>query len=134
MLLKIEETSTIDKINESLHDKFPYLKLVFFNEDSSDAIPSAKNRITELYKPLSVLFKKMRNAHINVNGNLQVRTLEQKIYLLTGIQVQIFRRSGKVWLETLTTDSKTLSELSRMATESLENISQDELTDYHEQK
>jgi len=134
MLLKIEESLTINQINADLHQKFPYLKLVFFNKKNHNRANETKARVTELDKQLGLLFPAMRNAHINVSGNMQARTLEQKIEDLTGITVQIFRRSGKSWLETLTTDNKTLCELSKMAVESLEDQNLNEAIDLYEQE
>lgn len=132
MLLKIEENMTIDQINADLHTKFPHIKLVFFKPLNSDNIDEAKERVTELYKPLKNIYKGLRNAHINVNGNLQARSLELKINEITGARVQIFRRSGKLWLETLTTDNKTLAELSRIATDSITDVDATEPLDYQE--
>jgi hypothetical protein len=64
----------------------------------------------------------LRNALINLNGNLQVRNLETKINEITGARVQVFRRSGNVWLETLTTDNKKLADLNKIASNTLNKI------------
>jgi hypothetical protein len=134
MLLKIEENMTIDQINTDLQNKFPHIKLVFFKHKNKNDVDVAETRVTELYIPLKQIYSNMRNAHLNVNGNLQVRRLEQKINEITGTRAQVFRRSGKLWLETLTTDNKTLTEISKMAEESISEILKLEDNDYNEQE
>lgn len=75
-----------------------------------------------LYTPLIDIYPNLRNALINLNGNLQVRNLETKINEITGARVQVFRRSGNVWLETLTTDNKKLADLNKIASNTLNKI------------
>ena len=133
MLLKIERNMTIDQVNHNLHTKFPYLKLVFFKQDNNNEEDNSENRITALYTPLIDIYPNLRNALINLNGNLQVRNLETKINEITGARVQVFRRSGNVWLETLTTDNKTLADLNKIASNTLNKIDLTEPTDYQEQ-
>ncbi len=133
MLLKIERNMTIDQVNHNLHTKFPYLKLVFFKQANNNEEDNSENRITALYTPLIDIYPNLRNALINLNGNLQVRNLETKINEITGARVQVFRRSGNVWLETLTTDNKTLADLNKIASNTLNKIDLTEPTDYQEQ-
>jgi hypothetical protein len=133
MLLKIERNMTIDQVNHNLHTKFPYLKLVFFKQANNNEEDNSENRITALYTPLIDIYPNLRNALINLNGNLQVRNLETKINEITGARVQVFRRSGNVWLETLTTDNKTLADLNKIASNTLNKIVLTEPTDYQEQ-
>jgi hypothetical protein len=124
---------TIDQVNHNLHTKFPYLKLVFFKQANNNEEDNSENRITALYTPLIDIYPNLRNALINLNGNLQVRNLETKINEITGARVQVFRRSGNVWLETLTTDNKTLADLNKIASNTLNKIDLTEPTDYQEQ-
>jgi propionyl-CoA carboxylase beta chain len=55
--------------------------------------------------------QKIKNVHtIAVESNFSVSNLEQKFENELGLFIQVFRKSGNVWLETSATDSWTLAE------------------------
>ena len=54
---------------------------------------------------------------ININGLMKVAELESAFFVTFGLAVQVFRKSGKVWLQTTATDDWTLEEQNLKATE-----------------
>lgn len=55
------------------------------------------------------------SAWIDISGHVPVKALENQFFRLLGLNVQVFRRSGNLWLETTTTDHWTLAEHEKAA-------------------
>lgn len=49
-------------------------------------------------------------GHLVINAAMTVNDLEQRFSDIYGLAVQVFRKSGRVWLETTVTDGWTLAE------------------------
>lgn len=108
--MDITDNVTIREIQEAFSDKFPFLKLEFYSErheagegspdkvklDPDQTIGDARTIDTE--------------GDISINGHLKVSTLEHTFYEKYGLNVQVFRRSGDIWLQTISTDDWTLTE------------------------
>ena len=50
------------------------------------------------------------DGDLSINGHQKVSTLESKFLEDYGLNVQVFRKSGNIWLQTTSTDHWTLTE------------------------
>ncbi len=91
---------------------FPNLKLAFFSKSHKEFRSSAaKFLIQEKEMLLSALTKELQTPReIVLSGDMPVWELEKFFENECGLHVQLFRRSGKIWLETSKTDNLTLNE------------------------
>ena len=87
---------------------FPFLKLEFFKRQHSSHSPSAKSDVLNSNDTLQQLHKKAIGNSVNVSEDMAVTTLEQLFQEKFGISAQVFRKSGRSWLETSVTDDWTL--------------------------
>lgn len=111
--MTINDNRKIFAIKEEFNTVFPYLKLEFFSKPAKIAgISSIK-----LVKHNSTTLGECRTIHnvgsITITGQMTVADLEQNFSDVYGLGIQIFRKSGKVWLETTVTDGWTLEEQNR---------------------
>lgn len=110
MKIAISDNKKIVTIQEEFNTAFPYLKLEFFSKPHRTNMGSAK----KLIKSNNVTLGECRGVHkkgeIKITPSMTVSDLEQRFYELYGLGVQVFRQSGKVWLETTVTDGWTLEE------------------------
>jgi hypothetical protein len=77
-----------------------------------------------------------RETHVSINGQQRTGRLESRFLEDFNLYIQVFRRSGKNWLETKQTDQLTLSEQNRMGRASLVSRKPEPVADpelYHEQ-
>jgi hypothetical protein len=85
------------------------LKLEFFSRPHQTGKGSEKKYM----KTEDALLKDFRLVHsegdLIIQGDMTVSNLENLFKNHYGLYVQVFRRSGKLWLETTATDSWTLS-------------------------
>ncbi|MES2679481.1 MAG: hypothetical protein V4635_06325 [Bacteroidota bacterium] len=110
MKITINDNRRIFAIQETFSKNFPYLKLEFFAKGHQHAGPLTKKFIKHPGETLGECRTVHNNGAITINGAMTVTELEQRFRDVYGLGVQVFRRSGKVWLETTVTDGWTLDE------------------------
>lgn len=107
MKLDIFKKTTVGKIKRQFAAVYPFLKLEFFYDKHNkqvstfDSIANDNTRL-EKVQPL------MREGCIAINDTMKVMDLEEKFKADHLLLVQVFRRSGNIWLETTMTDNWTL--------------------------
>ncbi|MCB0640895.1 MAG: hypothetical protein KDC44_04610 [Phaeodactylibacter sp.] len=114
----ITDEKTIGQVCSAFHEKFPFLKIEFYTEEHEVGKPSAAT--DKLDHNLAV--GKARTVHnqgeLSIHGNLKVSTLEENFKAQYGLNAQVFRKSGNLWLQTSSTDSWTLHEQNRKGSSS----------------
>lgn len=113
MKITINDNRKIFAIKEEFNALFPYLKLEFFSKSNKRGDASSM----KLVKHDSTTLGECRTIHnsgnITITPNMTVADLEQSFGDIYGLGIQIYRQSGKIWLETTVTDGWTLEEQNR---------------------
>lgn len=136
MQVSFLNSTTISAVQDSFHAAFPWLKLAFFSRSHEQNHNSnAKFMITDTHLTLSEVSSFTAEADLTINGDMPTWEVEKMIEEATGLHVQVFRKSGSVWLETGKTDALTLDQQQARAQEqeSLYRPDTGEFTDYREQ-
>ncbi len=105
--MTISANSTLSSIRGEFTNLYPFLKLEFFTYPHSVHSGSPKKDLLKedlILKPT----KKSTGNRIIVHDNMPVAELEQLFYAIFGVSAQVFRKSGRSWLETSMTDDWTL--------------------------
>ena len=110
MNIIINDSRKIYTIQEEFNTAFPYLRLEFFSRPHNVGGASAKKQIKSNNKTLGECRTIQKEGSMEISAQTTVAELEQDFKRLFGLNVQVFRKSGKVWLETTVTDSWTLAE------------------------
>lgn len=136
MNIVFNEDSKISEINKQFQDHYPFLKLQFY-EDKIDQhthqeAPGSpvKNEQTTIH---DILHARISES-ISMNGHTKVKSFEANWKNDCGLWVQVFRKSGSIWLQTTVTDAMTLSEINRMGEEMSMPIEKSQPEDIHEQE
>lgn len=118
MKMIIDDQAKLIEIQEEFNKHFPFLRLAFFNFDPSGFRNCSKeNMITDTEKTIGAIRHVHRAGSISLNGHQKTSTIEEQFMENFGISAQVFRKSGKSWLETTTTDNWTLAEQNRKGEE-----------------
>lgn len=107
--IKISGSKKISAIQKEFNDEFPFLKIEFFNHAHKTHRGSPKKDIINSGLTLKQSGKKASNGEIVLKENMKVSELEELFQSLFGLSVQIFRKSGRSWIETTVTDDWTLA-------------------------
>ena len=110
MKLIISDQQTIAEVKKQFNEAFPYLDLDFFYKQHKPGRPSNFKFLAKNTIKLSDLKIDQLTEEIVITPNMSVNLLEQSFGKRYGLGVQVFRKSGKVWLETTITDTWTLAE------------------------
>lgn len=111
MKIKIDRNKQISAIQAEFNRMFPYLKLEFFSRSHGVGEASAKQNLVSNNKKLDDFVSFHNNkSELTITSSMTVKDLEQNFKDAYGLSVQVFRKSGKVWLETTVTDGWTLEE------------------------
>lgn len=135
MLLQISPDKTIGVLQAEFSEAFPGLKIVFFSKPHGVQKGSAAKFLVQ--QPdilLSQLSPQLKSGSVTVEPSLVVSQFEQALETDFGLHMQVFRKSGRTWLETSVTDNLTLAEQQAKAAAS-ENIHQEfvDPLDYRDQ-
>jgi hypothetical protein len=111
MRLQLKEGVTLSSVQKKFNEAFPYLKLEFFKRpDTSKKVPPKE----ELLRPDEVASRYVAAngspINIDIDNKMTVAGLEDEFRAKTGLGVQVFRKFGSVWVETILTNDWTLEQ------------------------
>jgi hypothetical protein len=111
MQLELSPNTTIGSLQTEFSTSFPGLKIVFFSKPHGENKGSAaKFLIQDRNLTLEQISPDVKSGSIQVFPELVVWQLEKQFEEGFGLHVQVFRKSGRTWLETSVTDDLTLAE------------------------
>lgn len=132
MKITINDQRSISLIQEEFNRVFPYLKLEFYSEMHKTEEGSSRRFL----KKNSLLLGEFRTNHTSneaeLHPTMKVSELEELFKTTYGLGVQVFRKSGKSWLETIHTDSWTLEEQNKEGEELSKGIEPEKPADYND--
>lgn len=121
MFLTTHDHITIEEIQKEFSARFPNLQLRFFLLQHPDGSASVDEPIAPSQK-----LEEVRKVHglgkILLDPQQTVAKLEGDFRLHFGVNAQVFRRAGKSWLETTSTDSWTLEKQNIFGAESARSV------------
>lgn len=106
--LSISGSNTVQEVQHAFQEVYPYLKIEFFFPFQAKATSYRKE---EQLSGNTVLERYMRyrtSAVIDISAHRTVAELEDDFAHLVGLRVQVFRKSGNLWIITSLTDDWTL--------------------------
>lgn len=109
MFLEIDGEQKIGDVQSKFSSWYPYLKIEFI---ANAAGSCARLRVAQILSAQKMIKDipqyTMNNAVICVSGDTTVRDVEDQFLNKMGLTVQVLRKSGNLWLESLITDRLTL--------------------------
>jgi hypothetical protein len=107
MRLNISKDKTIHDLQAEFSARFPYLKLEFYKPQQRD-----ESRFPKKHLLHSVLLKaaglKTDTGSLEIRNDMTVADLEKAFRKEFGLNAQVSRKSGMLWLETTMTDKWSL--------------------------
>lgn len=106
MQITLSNDRSIADVQTDFANVFPYLKIQFFKRGHITFQDSPRKKIlpsTTLLREVSHL-----NGEVIISENMTVSELEALFKQRFHLNIQVFRKSGRSWLETIFTDNWTL--------------------------
>lgn len=113
MYLHISPTRLISEIQGEFTRNFNYLKLEFFTRRGFVNSDYSATQIAPPGRRIGDIQQVVTEGDIEIEGEMKVRELEERLKEEFSVAAQVFRRSGNLWLETTMTDNWTLNQQNR---------------------
>jgi len=110
MEITINDAKTLQEIQQEFNQYFPNLKIEFFKKEHELKEGNQAKDVVDLQKKIGEVRKVHHSGGLSINGHKKVVSLEKEFEEKYGLNAQVFRRSGRVWLQTTATDEWTLAE------------------------
>ncbi len=117
MELLINQSKKLNSIQKEFQKRFPFLKIEFYKQAHSQGKGSPKKNTLDNQQTIADVQKNNLSGTIKLSGLTKVEELETAFAKTFGLSVQVFRKSGNVWLQTTDTDNWTLAEQNQKAME-----------------
>ncbi len=110
MLLHITPGTRIKNIQNEFNSLYPYLRIDFLKDYSANRKPAQRNQKLNPEEYISPADKTLQEFEINIDGNRTVAQVKEDFKVLFLLALEVFRKSGNVWIETSLTDDWTLEQ------------------------
>ena len=104
MEILITDDRLISDIQKEFSTEYPFLKIEFFRNFHKSGEPSAKLQLISKTLALGQVRSVHTEGMVDLNGGRSVEEIEKEFQSKYGLSVQVFRKSGNVWIETSLTD------------------------------
>jgi len=111
--MTISDSKKIRDIQKEFQEKFPYLRIQFYKNPHEAGEGSAVSEQLPNEKTIGEVRKVNTEGDFEIDENMKVADFEETIYKKFGLSVQVFRKSGSMWMQTTSTDHWTLAEQNR---------------------
>lgn len=109
----ITDSKTIREVQAEFQQKFPYLRIQFYMNPHKAGEGSQVSEQLPIDKTIGEVRKKHEEGDFKIDETMKVSDFENNIYKKFGLSVQVFRKSGSIWMQTTSTDDWTLAEQNR---------------------
>lgn len=122
----IKDDMTISDLQRAFNERFPYLRLEFYTEPHAPGKGSPATKQIPADKKIGDVRLIHTEGGFQIDPKMKVAALEKLFAEKYGLYVQVFRRSGSLWLQTTATDDWTLEEQNERGRESVEEAAREE--------
>ncbi len=122
MIIEIDDKVRISDLKDTFHAVFPFLGIEFFSaaHDWGKASP-VESRLSP-DKTIGELRTVQGPASMEIYAWHTTGAVEQEFGKIFGLYIQVFRRDGAAWLQTVETDTRTLEEQNQAGRNSAQEL------------
>lgn len=106
----VDGKQNISTLQKEFNKTFSFLKIEFFREPCIKGKGNSKDKMISTNEILNRFQSKKQFGKIAFTKQTTVSELEENFLNKFGICMQVFRKSGNIWLETTSTDDWTLEQ------------------------
>jgi hypothetical protein len=127
-IMIIDDKKSIQTIQNEFNELFNGLKLEFYTHKHGHHQGSKKEDQYSSDQILASIRDQHKSGNLRITDDMTTAALEDEFESKFGLHVQVFRKSGNLWLQTSTTDNWTLAKQNEKGCQSADNSSMNALT------
>ena len=109
----ISNNRKLKEIQTDFRRLFPNLKIEFYSDHHDVGEGSSFGSRLDPEATIGQVRKEGSEGDLRIHSKMKVSTFEGRIYQRFGLNVQVFRKSGNLWMQTTSTDHWTLAQQNR---------------------
>jgi hypothetical protein len=113
----VNDNKTLKQLKDEFSAKFPHLSIQFYSIAHEPSQGNIRQNILDENLKVGEVRTKHTEGEMSADGHFKTSTFEQTLKEKFGINAQVFRKAGELWLQTTITDHWTLAEQERAAQE-----------------
>ena len=106
----ITDSKKLIEVKREFSKKFPYLKLEFYAKHHEEGEGSEAKLLIDDEHTIGFARATHQEGDLSIDEHLKVGIFERMFFEKYGLNAQVFRKSGSIWLQTIKTDEWTLAE------------------------
>ncbi len=119
MKLHLSADIKVKTLKQEFSALFPYLKIELFRYRHSQGEASGLEQVAPDKLKLYEVTGALKEGDVSIEPSMKVSEFEQMMQDNFGLPVQVFRKAGDIWLETVQTDNLSLEKQNHLAMESV---------------
>ena len=122
MELKLFRNTVIRDLKRQFSKTFPYLKIEFFWQEHRPGEGSRLKQKIGDNVVLADINSIKKEGSFSFGAEIPVADFEQRLQKEYGLPVQVFRKAGEIWIETIQTDNLSLAKQNNMGESASQRI------------
>ena len=118
--MKISDNKTINDLQKEFSEIYPGLKLEFYTSEHKPHEATPRSKLISNNITLGSIRSEHAAGDIEIAPSMTVEQIETKMKSIYDLNVQVFRRSSDLWLQTTATDDWTLEKQNRKGLNSID--------------
>jgi hypothetical protein len=107
--LSISDSQKLKEIKDAFSAKFPHLKIEFFADEHKVGEANSRKAMYDDSLTLKSIRKNHMAGELSIDGHQKTSTFENNFHDHFGVTIQVYRKSGNIWIQTTTTDDWSLT-------------------------
>ncbi len=127
MKIIFNPNTTIQQVQETFNNRFPFLKIEFFVDLNKPL--NAENMVKNHQMEIGNLTSLNSKEGIEIHGINTIKQFEDLFLNQYEIVAQVFHKRSQTWIKTTTSDDETLDSLNNKSEEDSKPLPKEEVTD-----
>ncbi len=127
MKIIFNPNTTIQQVQETFNNRFPFLKIEFFADLNKPL--NAENMVKNHQMEIGNLTSLNSKEGIEIHGINTIKQFEDLFLNQYEIVAQVFHKRSQTWIKTTTSDDETLDSLNNKSEEDNKPLPKEEVTD-----
>ncbi len=103
MEITITDDKYIKEVQDEFQTRFPFLKIEFFKNAMKNGSSQLKSQLISGKMTIGMVRHIHAEGDLSIDGSRSVEEVENDFQNKFGLSVQVFRKSGSMWIETTLT-------------------------------